>query len=65
MLTTSSAHDVVELTAAEERAYIDHECRRLLGMSADEFARLWKIGEFRDNDDPKVTQVAMLLPDAW
>jgi hypothetical protein len=64
MLTASDAHeiDVVELTAREEREYIEQETRRLLGMDLSEFQRRWEAGEFRDNDDPKVTQIAMLLP---
>lgn len=67
MLTASDARDIdaVELTPDEEYEYIQRECRRLLGMELDEFRRRWQAGEFRDNDDPKVTQVAMLLPDAW
>jgi hypothetical protein len=64
MLTASDAHDieVVELTAHEEYEYIEQESRRLLGMDLSEFRQRWAAGEFRDNDDPKVTQVAMLLP---
>jgi hypothetical protein len=63
MLTASDAHDidVVELTAHEEHEYIEQESRRLLGMDLSEFRRRWESGEFRHNDDPKVTQVAMLL----
>jgi hypothetical protein len=66
MVTKSDAHEieVVELTDEQERDYIEAECRRLLGLGLDEFARRWRAGEYRDNDDPKVTQVAMLLPDA-
>ncbi|MEU5786186.1 hypothetical protein ABZ754_00465 [Micromonospora purpureochromogenes] len=66
MLTASDAHDiqVVELTTDEEHEYIQRESRRLLGMDVEEFRQRWEAGEFRGNDDPKVTQVAMLLPDA-
>ncbi|MBF5032272.1 MULTISPECIES: hypothetical protein [unclassified Micromonospora] len=66
MLTASDARDiqVVELTPDEEHEYIQRESRRLLGMDVEEFRQRWEAGEFRDNDDPKVTQVAMLLPDA-
>jgi len=31
-------------------------------MDLAEFTRRWNAGEFADSDDPKVTQVAMLLP---
>jgi hypothetical protein len=67
VLTAGDAHDVdvVELTPDEEYEYIQRESRRLLGMDLDEFRQRWQAGEFRGNDDPKVTQVAMLLPDAW
>lgn len=54
--------DVVELTEREERALLERSARDLLGISADEFARRWSAGNYRDCDDPKVTQVAMLLP---
>lgn len=65
MLAASDAReiDVVELTPDEERSYIEAESRRLLGMGAEEFRRRWDAGEFRDNGDPRITQVAMLLPD--
>lgn len=67
MLTASNAREieVVELTAEEERANIDGECQRVLGIDIEEFNRRWQGGHYRDCDDPKVTQVAMLLPDAW
>jgi hypothetical protein len=66
MLTASNTPDVdvLELTPEQERAYIESECQRLLGLSIDEFTYLWDVGEFDCSDDPKVTQVAMLLPAA-
>jgi len=66
MLTASDARaiKIVELSEEQERNYARAECLRLLGMDLDEFAGRWQAGEYRDNDDPKVTQVAMLLPDA-
>lgn len=54
--------DVAELTEDEERAMLERSARQLLGISAEEFTRLWTSGAYRDCDDPKVTQVAMLLP---
>jgi hypothetical protein len=54
--------DVVELTEEKERAMLERSARQLLGLSADEFARRWSSGAYRDCDDPRVTQVAMLLP---
>jgi len=64
-INTDAAAEVDELTPQQNRDLFDREARRLLGMSAEEFAAKWHAGEFRDNDDPKVTRVAMLLPDAW
>ncbi|MFY1673367.1 hypothetical protein ACN27G_25950 [Plantactinospora sp. WMMB334] len=56
--------EVVEMIPEEEHDRIRSECTRLLGMDLDEFARRWYAGEYRDDADPRVTQVAMLLPDA-
>lgn len=67
MLKQGSTSDVevVELTAEQAAERLRSECQRLLGLDVEEFARRWHAGEYRDNPDPKVTQVAMLLPDAW
>ncbi len=59
------AADVAELTPEEQHDLLDREARKILGIGADEFAKKWHAGEFSENDDPRVTQVAMLLPDAW
>lgn len=67
MLAASSAREieVVELTAEQEQRCAASECRRLLGIEIGEFTRRWRNGDYRNSDDPKFTQVAMLLPDAW
>ena len=57
--------EVTELTPEEQTEQLEREARRLLNVGAKEFARRWHAGEYRGSDDPKVTQVAMLLPDAW
>lgn len=64
LVTQSTADEVVELTAEEDREILEREARRLLNLSADEFARRWDAGEYKHDSDPKVTQVAMLLPHA-
>lgn len=64
-LETDPAANVDELTTEQQRDLLDREARRNLGISGEEFESRWTSGEFRGNDDPKVTQVAMLLPDAW
>jgi len=56
---------VAELGEHELRDVLDKEARRLLNVSGEEFVRRWKAGHYRDDSDPHVTQVAMLLPDAW
>ncbi|WP_159079490.1 hypothetical protein [Plantactinospora sp. BC1] len=64
-MTFSDSRDpeVVEMSEEEEQDYVRSECVRLLGVDLEEFTRRWYAGEYRDHDDPKVTQVAMLLPD--
>jgi hypothetical protein len=57
--------EVTELTPEGQRELLEREARRLLNVGAEEFAQRWHAGEYRDSDDPKITQVAMLLPDAW
>lgn len=62
---SSGGTDVVELAPEEASKMLDREARRLLNVSGEEFARRWYAGEYRDCEDPNITQVAMLLPDAW
>ena len=57
--------EFVELSDSDARAAFDAEACRVLGITGDEFARRWHAGQYRDCDDPRITQVAMLLPDAW
>ncbi|HLL68645.1 MAG TPA: hypothetical protein VK453_23455 [Micromonosporaceae bacterium] len=64
-LDTDAAADVGEITPEQQRELVEREAQRNFGMSAEEFARRWRAGEYRGHDDPKVTRVAMLLPDAW
>ena len=51
-----------KLSRKEGRRLLERQARRLVGMSAEEFARKWKRGEFPDPDHPEIMQVAMLLP---
>lgn len=57
--------DVLELGPDEVTEQLDCEARRLLNISGEEFRTKWLAGEYADDSDPHVTQVAMLLPDAW
>lgn len=57
--------EVDELTHDEVTALLDREAHRLLNISGEEFKRRWNNGDYVNDTDPHVTQVAMLLPDAW
>lgn len=56
--------NLVELTPREDKALLERETQRQIGIGADEFAVRWRRGDYRDADDPKITSIAMLLPDA-
>jgi hypothetical protein len=51
-----------ELTEAEELTLLEGEVRANFNMSLAEFERRWRAGEFRDDEDPRITSVGMLLP---
>lgn len=61
---TDPAADVDELTPEQQQDLLEREAQRYFNMTAEEFAQRWRDGEFRENDDPWVARVAMLLPDA-
>lgn len=46
----------------EGRKLFDRQARRYCGMSGKEFIRKWKAKEFKNPDQPKIMQVAFLLP---
>lgn len=53
-------------SAAEGRELFDHQARRLLTISGQEFLERWDAGEYRDMIDPdlarRVNRLAMLMP---
>lgn len=57
--------EIAELTEEQLLAIIDREARQMFNISGEEFSRRWRDGEYRDSDDPRIMQVAILLPDAW
>lgn len=61
----SETIEITELDPAQERSLLDAEARQVLGVDADTFERRWFAGDFKNCDDPRVTQLAMLLPSAW
>lgn len=62
MATETEAPQVRELTEEESRRLFDRAARRYLKISGIEFLRRWGLGEFRDDDRPEVTHLAMLIP---
>ncbi len=61
---------VPELSLEEGWDLLEREAQRYLHVSAHDFIRMWRAGEFGDPDDrPEVWEVAMLLPfvglDPW
>lgn len=51
------------VSRSEARSLFDRLARDYLGMSADEFVSAWNAGELTDRvEDPKVAQLAMLMP---
>lgn len=57
--------EVTELSEDELKTALDKEARRCLRITGEEFATKWRNGEFKDDTNPHVTRIAMLLPDAW
>ena len=54
---------VKELTLAEGWELLDKQTQKYLSMSAKEFVKKWKAGEFDEEPDrPEIMHVAMLLP---
>jgi hypothetical protein len=57
----SAGSGTVALTAAEAWTLFDSKARTHLAMSAEEFERAWKRGEFKGRqEDPSVRRVVML-----
>lgn len=54
--------EVRELTPEEAKALVDRYARTYLGISGDEFLTRYDRGEYRDVQDPWVSQMEALLP---
>lgn len=63
-LRTGMEGEVVvdDMTREDLLALIDKEARENFNMSGDEFARRWEAGDFAGVDDPRLTDLAILLP---
>ncbi|MFI6333177.1 hypothetical protein ACIBBG_33495 [Micromonospora chersina] len=51
-----------ELSAEDQQGMLERAARSLLNLTAEEFRQRWEAGLYREDEDPRVTQVAMLLP---
>lgn len=45
----------------EEHSLLEREVQANFDMSLADFKRRWRAGEFRDDEDPRITGVGMLL----
>lgn len=53
---------IEELTREDGQRLFDQAARHYLGMSGEEFLKVWKAGQYEDVDTFEVMAVAMLLP---
>jgi hypothetical protein len=60
--TDSEGVTVEDLAPGAIEELLEKEARDVLGVSGAEFAQRWAAGEFVGNDDPRLTDLAMLLP---
>jgi hypothetical protein len=51
---------VVHLTPEESWLQFESDCRRVLGISADEFIARYRAGELVDDDEPENWKIASL-----
>jgi hypothetical protein len=56
--------EVIAVSEDEARAVFNRQALRLLGMSGEHFRDCWERGKFAEDEDPRVTRVAMLMPSA-
>ncbi len=51
-----------EVSRADGRAIVDQAAQKWLGISGETFLSSWQAGAFRDDDDPNIARVAVLIP---
>lgn len=61
----SGTVETIELTAEQEADFIEREALKVAGVNTAEFIRRWKAGKYRDSDDPRITDLAILIPELW
>jgi hypothetical protein len=62
MSEVAARAEVTEATREEGRAMLDRAAREVLGISGDQFLARWDDGDYRDDDDPAVTEITLLIP---
>ena len=53
---------VEEMPPGAVQALLEKEAQEVLGITGAEFAARWAAGEYADDDNPRLTDIAMLLP---
>lgn len=53
---------VEEMAPGAVSELLDREARVVLHISGAEFAEKWAAGDYMDADDPRITDLAILLP---
>ena len=62
-LRETADDQIRELTREQGVALLDKHARRVLGVSAEEFVRLWESGHFDDDpDQPELMRLVALIP---
>ena len=62
-LRETADEQIRELTREQGVALLDKQTRRVLGISAEEFVRLWEAGHFDDDpDQPELMRLVALIP---
>jgi hypothetical protein len=63
--TKGRAIRVNELSDAAVGEVAAAECLQHLQIDFAEFEKRWRVGEYRNDPNPDVTRLAMMLNDAW
>lgn len=63
--TGTDSVDVCEVSAAMLDELLDQEAHQALNIDGVEFTKRWFAGQYQMCDDPRITQIAMLIPGAW
>ena len=59
---TPEDDSIETMTREEGMQLLDHQARKYLGMSGEEFVRRYREGRFEDRHELNVARISMLLP---